>query len=163
MSRTLSIYTIGHSDHTTAAFLTLLCQYRITLVVDVRSQPYSRWASQFNREALEQDLEEAGMAYRFLGDVLGGRPSNPDLYGMGRPNYGRMNQSDAYQRGIDRLLALTRTERVAIMCSEGDYQQCHRHLLIAQTLLERGVQVRHIKPDGRAVDGERTAEQLSLF
>jgi uncharacterized protein (DUF488 family) len=163
MSQTLLIHTIGHSDHMTKAFVDLLCQHDITLVADVRSQPYSRWAPQFNRETLEHDLEAAGIAYRFVGDALGGRPSDPGLYTAGRPDYGRMEQSDTYQRAVEHLLVTARTERVAIMCGEGDYRECHRHLLITQTLLTQGAAVRHIKPDGRTVDAERTPEQLSLF
>ncbi len=163
MPQTLLIYTIGHSDHTTTAFIDLLRQHDVTLVADVRSQPYSRWAPQFNRETLEDDLRGAGIAYHFMGDALGGRPSDPALYTAGRPDYGRMERADAYQRGIKRLLDLTSTERVAMMCGEGDYQQCHRHLLVTQTLLKRGARVLHIKPDGRTVEAERTAEQLSLF
>jgi uncharacterized protein (DUF488 family) len=145
------------------AFVDLLRRHDITLVADVRSQPYSRWAPQFNRETLERDLEEVGIGYRFMGDALGGRPSDPELYTAGYPDYGRMEQTGAYQRGIERLLDLSHSERVAVMCGEGDYRECHRHLLIAQTLLKRGVDVLHIKSDGRTVAGERTPEQLSLF
>ena len=163
MPQTLSIHTIGHSDHTTAAFIDLLRQHDVTLVVDVRSQPYSRWAPQFNRETLRHSLQKAGIAYRFLGDALGGRPSDMELYTAGRPDYRRMEQTDVYRRGIERVLELARTECVAMMCGEADYQQCHRHLLIAQTLLRRGVNVLLIKPDGRTVQAESTPEQLSLF
>jgi uncharacterized protein (DUF488 family) len=163
MCQRLLIHTIGHSDYSTTAFVDLLRQHDITLVADVRSQPYSRWVPQFNRETLKQDLEGAGLAYRFMGDALGGRPSDPQLYREGRPDYGRMERTDSYHRGIEHLLDLARTERVAIMCGEGDYQACHRHLLISQTLLKRGVDVRHITADGRTVDGERTPQQLTLF
>jgi uncharacterized protein (DUF488 family) len=163
MTQALLVHTIGHSDHTTTTFVDLLCQYDVTLVADVRSQPYSQWAPQFNRETLEQDLGEVGIAYRFMGDALGGRPSDPELYTAGCADYERMEQTEAYQDGIEQLLDLARTERIAVMCGEGDYRQCHRHLLIAQTLLKRGTSVRHIKPDGRTVDGERTPEQLSFF
>jgi len=165
MPEELLIYTIGHSDHDTGEFIALLRQHSITLVVDVRSRPYSRWAHQFNRETLARDLEEAGIAYRFMGDVLGGRPADPTLYDpeRERPDYRRVAQSITYQAGIDRLLDLARGERVAVMCSEGDHRRCHRHLLIAQTLLERGVRVLHIQPDGRTVKGERIAQQLSFL
>ncbi len=159
----LSIYTIGHSDHATADFVGLLHEHRITLVVDVRSQPYSRWAPQFNREPLEQTLEEARIGYAFLGHALGGRASDPGLYTAGGPDYGRMEKAEAYQRGIDHLAEVACRERVVIMCGEGDYRECHRHLLITQTLLKRGIKVLHIKPDGQLVAGERIAEQLSLF
>jgi uncharacterized protein (DUF488 family) len=163
MSQMLLIYTIGHSDHPMPAFVDLLRQRDITLLADVRSQPYSRWAPQFNREPLEHDLEEAGIRYCFMGDALGGRPSHPQLYTAGRPDYGRMERTDVYQRGIERLLDLARIERVAVMCGEGNHQHCHRHLLITQTLLKQGVVVLHIQPDGREVAGEQTSKQLSLF
>ena len=165
MPENLLIHTIGHSDHTTAAFIDLLHHHAITRVVDVRSQPYSRWAPQFNRETLARDLEDAGIAYRFMGDALGGRPANPALYdpGQERPDYERMAQTPAYLLGIDQLLELARSERVTVMCGEGDHRHCHRHLLVAQTLLARGARVLHIQPDGRTVEGERVAQQLSLF
>jgi uncharacterized protein (DUF488 family) len=165
MPKDLLIHTIGHSDHATATFVQLLRDQGITLVVDVRSQPYSRWTPQFNRETLARDLEHAGIAYRFMGDALGGRPAGPDLYdpGQERPDYRRVERTPAYQAGIDQLLELARTERVAVMCSEGDHRHCHRHLLVAQTLLDRGVRVRHIQPDGGAVEGERVARQLSFL
>jgi len=161
----LLVYTIGHSDHTTPAFVDLLRQHEIALVADVRSQPYSRWASHFNRETLARDLEDAGIAYRFMGDSLGGRPTDPSLYNPGqeRPDYARVEQTPAYQAGIDRLIELARSARVALMCGEGDHRQCHRHLLVTQTLLARGVRVLHIQPDGDTVAGERIARQLSLF
>lgn len=165
MSEAPLIYTVGHSDHDLAAFIALLRRHGITLVVDVRSQPYSRWTPQFNRETLARDLDDAGIAYQFMGDALGGRPADPDLYdpGQERPDYQRVEQTDVYQAGIDRLLELARTERVAVMCSEGDHRRCHRHLLITQTLLGRGVRVLHVQPDGRTVEAQPEPQQLPLF
>jgi len=165
MPKDLLIHTVGHSDHTTTAFVDLLRRHGITLVVDVRSQPYSRWAHQFNRETLARDLQDAGIAYRFMGDTLGGRPADPTLYdpGQERPDYQRVEQTPDYQAGIDQLLDLAGSEKVAVMCSEGDHRRCHRYFLITQTLLERGVRVFHIQPDGTTVQGEQIPQQLSLF
>jgi uncharacterized protein (DUF488 family) len=165
MPQGLVIHTIGHSDHSTVELLDLLRRNEITLVVDVRSQPYSRWTHQFNRETLAHDLEEAGLTYRFMGDTLGGRPDDPTLYEPGeeRPSYERMEQTAAYRSSIDKLLELAQAEPVALMCSEGDHHHCHRHLLITQTLLAREVKVFHIQPDGTKVSGEPIARQLSLF
>lgn len=159
------LHTVGHSTHTVEDFLALLRQHAIDVVVDVRSQPYSQWTSQFNREDLQEALQEAEIRYVFMGDVLGGRPRDPALYepGQDRPNYRRMEQTAPYQAGIQRLLELAEEATVAVMCSEGDHRQCHRHLLITQTLLAREVQVLHIQPDGTTVEGRMEAEQLSFF
>ena len=165
MSQDLIIHTIGHSDHSTVELVKLLKQHHISRVVDVRSQPYSRWAPQFNRETFARDLEHAGLSYEFMGDSLGGRPEDPTLYDPGEehPNYERIEHTPVYQTGIDMLLKWAQANQVAVMCSEGDHPHCHRHKLIAQTLLERGVRVLHIQPDGGVIDGERIAQQLSLF
>jgi uncharacterized protein (DUF488 family) len=161
----LTIFTIGHSDHTVEEFTSLLQRHSIALVVDVRSQPYSRWVHQFNRELLIRDLQDADLDYRFMGDTLGGRPDDTSLYGPGeeRPDYQRLEQTPAYQASIDRLIELSREEQTVVMCSEGDHRHCHRHLLLTQTLIERGVQVLHIQPDGTTVRGSQIPRQLSLF
>jgi ATP-dependent DNA helicase RecQ len=100
-----------------------------------------------------------------MGDTLGGRPKDPTFYDPGerRPNYKKMQTVPAYRQALDGLVALAQDQRIAVMCSEGDHRQCHRHLLITQSLLQRGVRVRHIQPDGSLVEGVREAEQLSLF
>ena len=161
----MTLYTIGHSDHSIPEFIELLRRYGITLVVDVRSQPYSRWMHQFNRELLAHDLQAATIDYLYLGDRLGGRPDDPSLYdpGQERPDYDRLEQTPQYQAGIKTLLELAQNSTLAVMCSEGDYRSCHRHLLITQTLLGRGLQVTHIQPDGTTIPGSLIPRQLSLF
>ncbi len=165
MRQPTQIYTIGHSDHTIEGLIDLLQRNAIQTVVDVRSQPYSRWTPQFNREVVARDLESAGIQYRYMGDRLGGRPADASLYEPGdeHPNYERLEATAAYQRGINELLALASAERVALMCSEGDFHNCHRHHLLAQTLLARGAEVQHILPDGSLAPAERIARQLTLF
>jgi uncharacterized protein (DUF488 family) len=161
----VTVYTVGHSDHPTDAFLSLLQQHEIALVADVRSQPYSQWAPQFNRETLARDLQAAGIRYAFLGDSLGGRPKDRKLYDPGQPypNYERLAATAAYLGGIAQLLQLAATERVAILCSEGDYHHCHRGRLITPTLLARGVRVLHITPDGVLADATAEPKQLTLL
>ncbi len=157
----MGLWTIGHSGVPFSRFLELLRHYEIAVVGDVRSQPYSQWAHQFNRETLARDLEAEGITYRYLGDALGGRPAW--LAPGEKPDYDDMEQRPEYLAGIEALLSLAAEARVAILCSEGDHRQCHRHHLITQTLLRRGVGVIHIRPDGSTAPGELIARQLSLF
>jgi uncharacterized protein (DUF488 family) len=165
VAKQITVYTIGHSDHTTGAFLLLLQQHGIALVADVRSQPYSQWAPQFNRETLARDLQAAGIRYVSLGASLGGRPKDRKFYdpGQDHPNYERLASSPEYLAGIDRLLQLAAQERVVILCSEGDFHRCHRGLLITPTLLAHGARVLHITPDGILVDAQAEPKQLSLL
>jgi uncharacterized protein (DUF488 family) len=151
------IYTIGHSNHQPDEFLALLRQHGIQLLVDVRSNPYSRYVPQANRETLARFLESAGIAYRWLGDRLGGKPSGDPV------DYDELRTSPFFQRGIVDLLALAAHQRTAIMCAEGDHRQCHRYKLITPVLVDQGVHVLHIQPDGLLVDEDQEPRQLTLF
>ena len=53
---TLTVYTIGHSTHSTEGFIELLKRNGIEAIADVRSSPYSRHNPQFNRETLKGHL-----------------------------------------------------------------------------------------------------------
>ena len=165
MSEPITLYSIGHSDHTIEAFIALLQQHGVTAVADVRSQPYSRWTPQFNRETLTRALEAADLVYVFMGAELGGRPADRSLYELGqeRPDDARVAATLDFQAGLERLLEMAQSSAVAMMCSEGDYQKCHRTLLITPELLVRQAQVLHILPDGRTIEAEPPARQLALF
>ncbi len=152
-----TLYTIGHSNHTAAAFIALLRRHGIELLADVRSSPYSRYVPQANREALARTLQEAGIAYCWLGDRLGGKPEGEAV------DYDKIKASPAFQQGITDLLDLAAGRRTALMCAEGDHRPCHRYRLLTPALLDRGAHVLHIQPDGSLVDEDREPRQLALF
>jgi uncharacterized protein (DUF488 family) len=151
------IYTIGHSDHKREVFLELLRQHGIRILVDVRSSPYSRYVPQANRETLARTLQGAGIIYRWLGDRLGGKPGGAIV------DYDELRASPDFQEAVTDLLSFAVEERTAIMCAEGDHRQCHRYKLITPALLDQGVQVLHIQPDGAIVDEDKAPRQLTLF
>jgi uncharacterized protein (DUF488 family) len=157
VSEASTVYTIGHSNHDADAFVDLLRRHGIELVVDVRSSPYSRYVPQANRETLARTLEAAGLSYRWLGALLGGKPEGT----IG--DYDALRASPGFRQGVETLLALATERRCAIMCSEGDHRQCHRHKLITPVLLNQGIHVLHIQPDGSLVDEDREPRQLALF
>ncbi|MBI1297162.1 DUF488 family protein [bacterium] len=159
------IFTIGHSTHPIDDFLALLAQHDIRCLVDVRTQPYSRWNPQFNRELLATALKDVGVHYVDMGSSLGGRPDQADLYdpGQERPNYSRQRQTPLYQHGVRDLEVQAQAERTAIMCSEGDPEICHRHNLITPSLIDDGFIVQHILPDGAIRQAEKPMDQLGLF
>jgi uncharacterized protein (DUF488 family) len=151
---TKTIYTIGHSNGTADRLLELLRQHEITAVADVRSQPYSRFNPQFNREALASVLRSSGVDYVFLGHELGARSEDPACYRNGRAQYALIARTPLFERGIERLLAGAEKFRVAILCAEKDPLSCHRTVLIARSLHERGIRVGHILEDGTLEDHE---------
>ena len=155
------VFTIGHSNHSPEAFLDLLRKHCVDEVVDVRSSPASRHYPQFNHGVLSDTLERAGIGYVFLGGELGGRPADRSCYDEdGRVNYARLAETDLFDDGIGRVVRAADERRVAVMCSEKEPLDCHRALLLAGQLEERGVAVEHILADGSAEKHGDTLNRL---
>jgi len=169
----LRIYTIGHSNHEPDAFAQLIERHGIEVVADVRSQPYSAYAQHFSKGHIEALLRAHGIKYMFLGDVLGGRPEGEEFYDDAQHVlYDRVAESEPFQRGIDRLLEGIRCYPVVLLCGEEDPVDCHRRLLVGRVLRERGVEVMHIRGDGRVQSEDevcrdeefrKTRGQMQLF
>jgi uncharacterized protein (DUF488 family) len=148
----MTIYTIGHSNIAIERCIDLLRRYSIQVLVDTRSQPYSRYAPQFNRETLNTSLYQADITYLYLGDQLGGRPKGDQYYGQDeKVDYHWLADAPFYRAGIARLRREAEGHFLAIMCSEADYTKCHRYHLITRTLVHDGVEVQHILHSGDLV------------
>ena len=144
-----TIWTVGHSNHSASGFLSLLQSEQIEFVIDVRSFPYSKFAPHFNREDLERAIQAAGMRYIFLGEVLGGRPEVDEHFDDGgHALYGEMAKLPGFQDAIDRLVDGANEHRLAVMCSCGKPDDCHRRLLVGKVLTDQGVELAHILPSG---------------
>ena len=156
----MPIYTVGHSNHTSEAFVTLLRTRGVTALADVRSAPYSRFNPQFNRETLARALEAQGIRYVFLGRELGARPDDPGCYEEGRVRYARLARTALFRRGLDRVADGARRHRLALMCAEKEPLDCHRTILVARELVRRGIDVAHILADGRIEPHDDTVERL---
>ena len=74
------LFTIGHSNLDLETFIKLLKDNEIEVLVDVRSNPYSRFVSQFNKVNIQKTVQANGMKYLFLGKELGGKPKDPEFY-----------------------------------------------------------------------------------
>jgi uncharacterized protein (DUF488 family) len=153
-----NFFTIGHSNHDLSAWLALLRQHEVEVVVDVRSSPYSKYVPQFDKELLQSSLEKAGIRYLFLGSELGGRPANPACYdAKGRVLYSRLRDDSRFQAAIARLESGIERYRMVLVCGEEDPAHCHRRLLIGRVLIERGHTMLHIRGNGRVESDEMVA------
>ena len=178
------IFTIGHSNHSVDKFARLLDDNGVMILVDVRTSPYSRYNSQFNKDSLQFELDRHNIQYVYGGKYLGGRPSDPSCYKSGvlpsegtdylhEVDYAKVMKRGWFLKGIQGLLEVANQDLTAIMCSEENPVDCHRHHLIARYLLDNHTEVvvRHIRGDGtvygaqtilKSVDEEQS-DQLSLF
>jgi uncharacterized protein (DUF488 family) len=144
----LVVLTIGHSTRTLEDFITLLQKYDVQKVVDIRTIPRSRHNPQFNREELPNSLKTVGIGYVHMSGLGGLRHSVPDSPNTGWRNlsfrgFADYMQKEEFEKSLQELIELAKTERLALMCAEAVPWRCHRSL-IADALSVRGVQVKHI-------------------
>lgn len=144
----IEVLTVGHSTRPIEDFLALLKAHGVERIVDVRTIPRSRHNPQFNRETLPAALRRTGIGYIHVKALGGLRRARPDSTNLGWENasfrgYADYMETPDFARAIERLVAMARAKRIAILCAEAVPWRCHRSL-IADALLARGHAVSHI-------------------
>lgn len=156
------IFSIGYGSNSQSTILEQLRLARVGYVIDVRSSPYSRFQPDFSREPLTASLNSNDMKYVFMGDLLGGRPKDDDCYTDGHVDYTKTRSKDFFIRGIDRLkTAYGKGLNICMLCSEGHPSQCHRSKLIGEVLVDHGIGVTHILPNGSTKSQSEVISELT--
>lgn len=155
-------YTIGYGDYPINLFVCFLQFVDIDTIIDVRSSPYSRYNPYFNQDNLEKFLRKFDIEYLFMGDKIGGRYSNPNLlYPNGTVNYLKVQNTETFQEGINRLLSIISSgKKIALMCAEKEPERCHRFALISRVLQSKKIKVTHIRPEIRLQTNEDLEKEL---
>jgi uncharacterized protein (DUF488 family) len=161
MSSSFDLFSIGHSNVAAERFIATLQAARVRAIADVRSVPNSRRFPWFSKNNLTARLAAAGIGYTAIGDTLGGRPHDQSLYRDGVADYEAMAMQPGFQRGLDRLIEAAARARLCLMCAEREPLECHRCLLVARRLAERGIAVGHILHDA-TVEPHAATEQRML-
>ncbi len=154
------LYTIGHSNHTISHFISLLKRHKINTVVDVRSVPYSRYCSQFDKNVVSAALQAVNIQYMFLGRELGARPDVSECYEGGCVDFKWIAERKEFKDGLGLLLTDIGKYRIALMCAEKEPLECHRTVLICRQLKEHNLSIKHILEDGRIEDHHDTERRL---
>ena len=141
-------YTIGHSTRTIDDFLSILDNWKIKAIADVRTIPRSRHNPQFNKETLPHILKSADIQYAHMPGLGGLRRTRPDSINTGWRNasfrgFADYMQTREFVKHLQPLIVISKTERTAIMCAEAVPWRCHRSL-IADALTVRRFVVWHI-------------------
>ena len=146
-----TLYTVGHSIYEIEDFISLLKKNNVNTIVDIRSTPYSKFASQYNREDLKYYLNENEICYIFMGDLLGARYEDKDLlFENGKVNFKKVQETISFQQGINRLdKGISKGYNISLMCSEKEAFDCHRFGLVSEYVNKNliDVDIKHIYPD----------------
>ena len=144
-ARAALVLTVGHSTRPMDEFVALLRAHGVQRVVDVRTVPRSRRHPHYNTDALAAALPDRNLAYEHMPGLGGFRRPRADSpntawHNDGFRGYADYMQSEEFIPHVERLIALARRQRTAVMCAEAVPWRCHRSLL-ADALLVRGVRV----------------------
>ncbi|MGY5766469.1 DUF488 domain-containing protein [Brachybacterium sp. DNPG3] len=161
------LITLGHGRLDRDELTDLLVGAGIEHLVDVRRFPGSRANEAAARGVVPALCEAAGIAYRW-DERLGGRrrltaeqdAASPDTWWRVAAfrAYAAWTRDPVFRAGIADLLtdvadvadvADDATGLTAVMCSESVWWRCHRRLIADVVLLEHGVAVEHLMPDGQ--------------
>ena len=146
----MTIFTIGHSTRSLDDFIALLHAHGVNRLADIRTVPKSRRHPHFAGAALAQSLPKENIVYRHFPGLGGLRKPRRDSTNTGWRHEGFRGYADYMQtveftRALEELIEWARAfqARVAIMCAEAVWWRCHRQL-VADALVARGIEVRHI-------------------
>jgi uncharacterized protein (DUF488 family) len=147
------MWTIGHSTRSLDELIELLRQHRVERLADVRRVPHSRRHPQFDAAALARDLPAAGIVYVHAPGLGGLRTPRADSVNTGwrMPafrGYADHMETPEFVTQLEALRLEAARVPTAVMCAEALPARCHRSLL-ADALVARGVEVRHILGPGR--------------
>ena len=146
------LFSIGYATKPIEIFIEQLKQYRIDVIADVRSVPFSKVFHDYNQDRLKLHLVNSGFKYVYLGEELGPRSKDPAHYdSCGQVQFADLMQSDLFLEGITRVqTGISKGYRIALMCAEKDPANCHRSTLIAYYLKHQLQQdIPHIQHDGK--------------
>ena len=155
------LWTIGHSTRPIDEFITLLKAHGVLRLVDVRTIPRSRHSPQFNSKDLSTSLKNEGFWYIHMPQLGGLRKAKKDSINPGWRNesfrgYADYMQTEQFGEALEELMAFGTNKKVAIMCAEAVPWRCHRSL-IADVLVSRGWEVRHIMSEAKADQHQLTS------
>ena len=130
-SRLADFFTLGYSGRKTEEILDLLKQHGVRTVVDVRQNAVSMYRPEFSKSNLARLLEENGIHYAHLPEFGVPRDIRAKAIETG--------SRDVIWTWYDEYVVATHLNRhtfmngferpVALMCTEIDPHECHRHRL----------------------------------
>lgn len=147
-----TIHSIGHSNRDIKHFIAILKSFDIKILADIRSIPASTYCPQFNRLALMQALRLEGIRYVHM----------PELGGRRTGGFKSYMETKEFRDAVSFMEEVASAQRVAFMCAEANWQQCHRSL-ISGHLYKNGWAVEHIKDIGHSEAHMEMIKQGNLF
>ena len=158
----IEIYTLGHSNYPFDKFIEILKKYDINCVVDIRSTPYSKYNTQYNKEFLHETLKNLGYTYIYMADEFGeNRKTKVSYNDEGYADFDKVILEDEFKRGIERLkVGCAKNYKIVLLGAMQEPIRCHRAILLGKELIKAGFDVKHIMHEGDLKVQSELEEQL---
>jgi len=146
---TFDVYSMGFSNRTWDDTITILRNFEIRRLVDIRTLPGSKHTPQFNQEHLQQALPEVAIEYIHMKSLGGLRKpvKNSSANAAWRNDsfraYADYMQTPEFESALAQLIQLFTEKTTAYACTEAVFWRCHRQL-VSDALTVRGYSVGHI-------------------
>ena len=155
------IYTIGHSTRSEDEFIAILQSFKIELLADIRSYPGSKRYPHFNKENLQQSLQQHKIHYHHFPELGGRRKAlkvskNTAWKNDAFRGYADYMETGDFKNGIIKLEDIAIKYKTAYMCSEAVWWRCHRSL-VSDYLKWKGWAVMHIMSQNKSEEHPYTA------
>ena len=157
-----TIYTIGYSGFVIDDFIQILKKYEISVVIDVRSNPYSQYHLEYNKENLKKKLKQNKRYYRNYFLEFGARQIDKKYYSKeGYLDFELFSKSENFLKGIKKLEnAMEKNYVIVLMCAEKDPIICHRAIMISKIFSEKGYRVIHLLPNNVTITQKDIEDRL---
>lgn len=142
------IYTVGYGREGFDHLNQRLKACGIVHLVDVRTSPFSRYQAEFRPGVIDRCCEEAGVLYSYQGDLLGGKPTRPELLTDGKADWAKIRAWRPFQTAIGEVARLAESGSIALLCGCEWAHKCHRGGLLSPAFELKGIKVQNIGMDG---------------
>lgn len=158
----MEIFTVGHSTYNIEDFINILKINNINCIVDVRSMPYSKFTTQYNKNQLSNVLKQNKISYIHMGLEFGARRDKRELYSLdGYLDFEKTRKDKDFIKGMERVKnGIKKGYRIALMCTEKDPIDCHRCILVGKGFKDSGFEVKNILSDGTFILQEQIERTL---
>ena len=157
------LFTIGYSSFALNKFISVLERYSIQVVVDVRSQPYSAYYSNYNKENIKSTLRQKKIHYRNYSIEFGARQTDKRYFSNeGYLDFELFAESPNFKQGFDKIKnSVEQGYSIALMCAEKNPAICHRSIMVSRAFYNNGFSINHILADG-CIEGQNDIESQLL-
>lgn len=156
------IYALGHSNYSFEKFITIIKEYNLNCVVDIRSIPYSKYNVQYNKEDFSKRLKELGYTYIYMADQFGVKRDDKSSYNSeGYADFDKVRLEKSFRRGIERLKdGCKKGYRIVLLGAVQEPIRCPRAILVGRELEKEGFDVRYIVHEGGTISQRDIENQM---